>query len=638
VKSVDYEVLGLRVGLEIHQQLDTKGKLFCNCPTELSKSGQPTYEIHRHLQVSESELGEIDRAALEEAQIKRRFIYKGYDTTCLVENDEEPPSPLNPDAIDIALEIALLLGMTPVDEIHTMRKIVIDGSNTSGFQRTAFVASDGKISLGDNLIHIDTVCLEEEAAQKISEDTNGVVYSLDRLGIPLVEITTSPEATTPGQVCSLAKWIGMILRSTGKVKRGIGTIRQDINVSIAKGARIEIKGVQTLDMIETIVEREVIRQVNLLKIKDELRKRGAKKVKEVLVDVSEVFDSPQGIGKPLKNNVVLAVKLPSFGGLILWEIQPDRQFFDELSDRLKRFFRGAFYTDGLPNEIGDDQIAGIRKKIGAGPDDCVVLVVDEESRARSALNAVIQRANEALEGIPEETRRALQNGNSAYMRPLPGAARMYPETDVLSVPISGERLKKINSSLPELICKRKGRYVREYDLSDDLAELIACSEQSALFERIIILGVSPTLVAKTLTATLSELRREGTPVQHLTDDHFIGVFEMISANKMVKEGILEVLRVLANTPSKTASVASSELGLEMLGKEDIEKLIMQVIESKRDLIKERGTDAMQPLMGLIMERVRGKVDGKLVSSLLKEKIYGGINGEDRKRGMGQSEG
>ncbi|MDD5447512.1 MAG: Glu-tRNA(Gln) amidotransferase subunit GatE, partial [Methanocellales archaeon] len=577
-----------------------------------------------HLQVSESELGEIDRAALEEAQIKRRFIYKGYDTTCLVENDEEPPGSLNPDAIDIALEIALLLGMTPVDEIHTMRKIVIDGSNTSGFQRTAFVASDGNISLGDSIIHIDTVCLEEEAAQKISEDVNGVVYSLDRLGIPLVEITTSPEATTPEQVSSLAKRIGMILRSTGKVKRGIGTIRQDINVSIAKGARIEIKGVQTLDMIETIVDREVIRQVNLLKIKDELRKRGAKKVKEVLVDVSEVFDSPQSLilKKSLKNNVVLAVKLPSLGGLVWLEIQPDRRFFDELSDRLKRFSRGAFYTDGLPNEIGDDQIAGIRKKIGAGPDDCVVLVVDEESRARSALNAVIQRANEALEGIPEETRRALPNGNSAYMRPLPGAARMYPETDVLPVPISGERLKKINSSLPELICERKGRYVREYDLSDELAELIACSEQSALFERMMTLNVSPTLVARTLTATLSELRREGIPVQHLTDDHFIGIFEMISANRMVKEGIPEVLRVLANKPSKTASVASSELDLEILDKEDIEKLIMQVIESKRDLIKERGIDAVQPLMGLIMERVRGKVDGKLVSKLLKEKIKG----------------
>ncbi|MDD2666064.1 MAG: Glu-tRNA(Gln) amidotransferase subunit GatE [Methanocellales archaeon] len=622
MKSVDYEGLGLKAGLEIHQQLDTKRKLFCNCPTELRRASDSTYEIYRHLQVSESELGEIDRAALEEAQVNRRFIYKGYDTTCLVENDEEPPGPLNPDAIDIALEIALLLGMTPVDEIHTMRKIVIDGSNTSGFQRTAFVASDGKISLGDNIIHIDTVCLEEEAAQKISEDVDGVVYSLDRLGIPLVEITTSPEAKTPEQVCSLAKWIGMILRSTGKVKRGIGTIRQDINVSIAKGARIEIKGVQTLDMIETIVDREVIRQVNLLKVKDELRQRGAKKVREVLVDVSEVFDNPQGIGKSLKNNVVLAVKLPSFGGLAGREIQPDRRFFDELSDRLKRFSRGAFYTDELPNEIGADQIAGIRKKIGAGPEDCVVLVVDEESRARSALNAVIQRANEALEGIPEETRRALQNGNSAYMRPLPGAARMYPETDVLPVPISREMLKKINSPLPELICERQGRYLREYNLSDELAELIACSEQSALFERIMSLDAPPTLVARTLTATLSELRREGIPVQHLLDGHFIEIFEMIRANRMVKEGIPEVLRVLANTPSKTASIVSSELGLEMLDKGDIEKLIMQVIESKRDLIKERGTDAVKPLMGLIMERVRGKADGKLVSNLLKEKIKG----------------
>ena len=622
MKSVDYKGLGLKAGLEIHQQLDTKRKLFCNCPTELKNSSDSTYEIHRYLQVVESELGEIDKAALEESQVKRCFTYKGYDTTCLVENDEEPPGPLNPDAIDMALEIALLLGMTPVEEIHTMRKIVIDGSNTSGFQRTAFVASGGKISMGEMIVHIDILCLEEEAAQKISEDTQGVVYSLDRLGIPLVEITTSPEATTPDQICSIAKWIGMILRSTGKVKRGIGTIRQDINVSIAKGARIEIKGVQTLGMIETIIEREVLRQVNLLNIRDELRKRGAKKIVGDIIDVSNVFDNTQSsmIKKPLKKDVVLAVKLPSFGGLVCREIQHGRRFFDELSDRLKRFSRGTFHTDDLPSEIGDAQIAKIRKKICACPDDCVLLIVDEEVRARSALNLAIQRANDALEGIPEETRRALPDGNSAYMRPLPGAARMYPETDVLPVQISEDRLSKIKSSLPELISERKERYIREYDLNEDLAELIACSERSALFERIMSLGTSPTLAVRTLTATLSELGREGIPVQHLMDEHFIGVFEMVSANKMAKEGIPEVLRTLANKPNKTASIVSSELGLENIGQEDIEKLIMQVIESKKDLIKERGTDALKPLMGLIMERARGKVDGKLVSDILKEKI------------------
>lgn len=619
---MDYEGLGLKAGLEIHQQLDTKRKLFCNCPTELKNASESTYEIYRYLQVAESELGEIDKAALEESQVKRRFIYKGYDTTCLVENDEEPPGPLNPDAIDIALEIALLLDMAPVDEVHTMRKIVIDGSNTSGFQRTSFVASGGKISMGERIVHIDALCLEEEAAQKISEDTKGVVYSLDRLGIPLVEITTSPEVTTPDQVCSIAKWIGMILRSTGKVKRGIGTIRQDINVSIAKGARTEIKGVQTLGMIETIIEREVLRQVNLLNIRDELRKRGAKKIMGDIVDVSNVFDGTQSlmIKKPLKKDVVLAVKLPYFGGLVGREIQPGRRFFDELSGRLKRFSRETLHTDELPNEIGDAQIAKIRKKICACPDDCVLLMVDEEVRARSALNLAIQRANDALEGIPEETRRALPDGNSAYMRPLPGAARMYPETDVLPVQVSGDRLAKIKSSLPELMSERKERYIREYGLNEDLAELIACSERSALFERIMSLGASPTLAVRTLTATLSELSREGIPVQHLMDDHFIEVFEMVSANKMAKEGIPEVLRILANTPSKTASLASSELGLAKMGQEDIEKLITQVIESKRDLIKERGTDALKPLMGLIMERARGKVDGKLVSNILKEKI------------------
>ena len=619
MKSVDYERLGLKAGLEIHQQLDTKRKLFCNCPTELRSTRESTYEMCRHLQIAESELGEIDRAALEEAQVKRRFIYKGYDTTCLVENDESPPLPLNPEALEIALEVALLLDMVPVDEVHTMRKIVIDGSNTSGFQRTAFVASDGKISTDEGIVHIDTLCLEEEAAQKISEDVGGVVYSLDRLGIPLVEIATKADITTPQQARIVAEHLGMILRSTGKVKRGIGTIRQDINISIVEGARVEIKGVQTLGMIGTIIEREVLRQLNLLKIKDELKRRGAKHVKTEIIDVSDVFASTQCSmnKKALKNNDVLAVKLTSFGGLVGREIQPGRRFCDELSDRAKRFVGRVFHTDELPGYgMTSAEITKLKKKVHAAPDDCMIFVAGERSKANLALDAIIQRANEALEGIPEETRKALEDGNSTYMRPLPGAARMYPETDVLPVPISKELVKKIQRSLPELLHERKERYIQEYGLNDELAGLIACSERAPLFERIMTLGVSPTLVVRTLTATISELSKDGVPVQLLTEQHFIGVFELINANKMAKEGIPSLLRALATKPSKTAS----ELGLETLSKEDIEDLIMEIVESKRDFIKERGLGAMKPLMGLIMERVRGKVDGELVSTVLKEKI------------------
>jgi len=614
----DYQRLGLKAGLEIHQQLDTKGKLFCNCPTRLRNTNESTYEIRRYLHLTESELGEIDRAALEEAKRGRVFVYKGYDTTCLVEDDEEPPQLLNQEALEVALEVALLLNMTPVDEVHTMRKIVIDGSNTTGFQRTAFIASDGEINTPEN-IGIATLCLEEEAAQKVAEDKNGVTYSLDRLGIPLVEIATKADITTPEQARIAAERLGMMLRSTGKVKRGIGSIRQDINISIAAGARVEIKGVQTLNLIGTIVEREVLRQVNLLKIRDELKSRGAKSVKTEIIDVSDVFANTKC--STIKKSV-FAVCLPKFGGLMGREIQPGRRFGAEFADRAKRFgIGGVFHTDELPNYgITGAEVTGLRKKVHAAPDDCVVFVAGDRLKTNLVLEAVVERANMALKGIPEETRRAMENGNSAYMRPLPGAARMYPETDVLPVSISRERLKRIKSALPELFPERRARYMKKYALSEEFAGLMAKSRRLPLFERIVALGAPPTLVVRTLEGTTAELSRQGVPVQHLTDEHFVEVFKLIKANKMAKEGIPQVLRVLADNPSIKAEEAASELGLRAPGKEEIESVIEKVVRSKEGFIKERGLRAVKPLMGMVMKQLRGKADGGLVNSILKEKI------------------
>ena len=259
-EEIDHAKIGLKAGLEIHQQLDTKTKLFCKCPTTLRDKKEATFSFKRYLRASKSEMGEVDRAAREEAKYSRTFMYKGYDSTCLVENDEEPPRELNQEAIDTSLEVALLLNMNPVDEIHTMRKIVIDGSNTCGVQRTALVATDGWLSTEEGPVRVDSLSLEEDAAQKIEIGTetgtegSAVGYSLDRLGIPLVEIGTAPDIKTPEQAVNVAEQLGMILRSTGKVKRGLGTIRQDINISIAAAARVEIKGVQNLRLIGEIVK------------------------------------------------------------------------------------------------------------------------------------------------------------------------------------------------------------------------------------------------------------------------------------------------------------------------------------------------------------------------------------------------
>src|SRR5512137_1267793 len=315
---MDYKTVGLTAGIEIHQQLNTDEKLFCHCVTLLRDSAEHSGEFFRYLRVTESEMGEIDRAAVEEMKRERKFHYYTYDTTCLVENDEEPPAPLNDEALSVCLTIAKMFSMTPIPQVHTMRKLVIDGSNTSGFQRTALVALQGTIpsSVLRNGGVIETICLEEEAAQRVKDET----FSLDRLGIPLVEITTSPCMHTPEDVQKVAEYIGMVLRSTGKVKRGIGTIRQDVNISIKGGARVEIKGVQELDLIAEVVRREVERQQSLLAIRQELKSRKAS-VHENSQNVTDLFSETKStVLKKAKR--IYAVRLDRFGGLVGRKIQP----------------------------------------------------------------------------------------------------------------------------------------------------------------------------------------------------------------------------------------------------------------------------------------------------------------------------
>lgn len=621
--SHDYRALGLKAGLEIHQQLDTKEKLFCGCPTLLRDTKESNFEFMRYLRPTQSEMGVIDKAALEEIKLIKRFIYKAYDTTCLVENDEEPPRELNQEAVDFALMIARMLNMNIVEELYTMRKIVIDGSNTSGFQRTGLVATGGYLDSKTGRVGVDVLCLEEEAAQKVEDKGDSVIYSLDRLGIPLVEIGTAPDIVSPIHAREVAEQIGMILRSTGRVKRGLGTIRQDVNVSIAEGARVEIKGVQELSLIEIIVEQEVTRQAALIEIKNELNRLNAS-VSDKIVDVTSVFANTTSkvILKALNRGVVYAVNLPGFSGFVGKEIQPGRRLGTEFSDRAKKSgVGGIFHTDELPNYgITEDEVRALRKFVAAQDNDCVVMVADTKERAKGALEAVIIRANEALLIVPEETRRALPDGNSAYMRPLPGAARMYPETDVPPVAITEDRINNIK--LPELIGERKERYMQQFTLNEELANQIAKSGNFVLFDRIMqqIPHANATIVVRTLETVLNELEKEGIPVNKITEEHLMQFFKLQSEGKIPNEAIGNVLKTIASKPELTVDNAVQSLGIGGVGTDELEIAIDRLIESKMDFIKEKGLNSAGPLMGVIMKDFRGKVSGEEVSRILKEKI------------------
>jgi len=609
---MDYNAIGLIAGIEIHQQLDTREKLFCHCPTALRNTAEHSGEFFRYLRATESEMGQIDRAAQEEMKRDRKFVYYTYDTTCLVENDEEPPASMNDEALSLCLMIAKMFSMSPVPQVHPMRKLVIDGSNTSGFQRTALVALNGALPNGGQ---IETICLEEEAAQRVKGDT----FSLDRLGIPLIEITTSPCMHTPEEVQQVAEYIGMVLRSTGKVKRGIGTIRQDVNISIAGGARVEIKGVQELDLIAEVVRREVQRQVNLLMIRDELKKRGASVDYNDHRDETELFfNTKSSILKKAKN--IYAIKLRGFATQVGREIQPDRRLGSEISDYAKVCgVGGIFHTDELPAYgITADEVSQIKKCANALEGDCVVIIAGaDEKQAGCALNQVIIRAKKAFgkNPVPEETRKMLEGGSTAYMRPLPGAARMYPETDVIPVFIDDARWNA--TTVPELLTVRAERFIKENGLDLSMARQMAFSERLPLFERALQEGVKANLAARTLIATLKEIQRDGVAVENISDDIILAVLHAVETGRAAKEAVPDLLSSVAS--GSTVDDALTHLA-PSVSREELESIIKKIITERAEFVAQKKKSALGPLMGVVMAEVRGSVDGKVVSEILKREL------------------
>jgi glutamyl-tRNA(Gln) amidotransferase subunit E len=606
------EAPGLVAGIEIHQQLDTKEKLFCHCPTLLRETAEHSGEFCRYLRATVSEMGEIDRAAREEMKHDRMFRYYTYDTTCLVENDEEPPAPVNDEALAVCLTIGKMFGMTPVPQVHTMRKLVIDGSNTSGFQRTALVAFNGALPDGGL---VETICLEEEAAQRVKDE----VFSLDRLGIPLVEITTSPCMHTPEEVQKVAEYIGMVLRSTGKVKRGLGTIRQDVNISIAEGARVEIKGVQELDLIAEVVRREVRRQQSLLAIRDELRKRGASVDTATGTDVTGLFkDTKSAVLKKAKK--IHAIVLKGFAGLVGREIQPERRLGSEMSDYARKCgVGGIFHTDELPAYgVTAEEAAHLRSVMHAGEQDCVVLVAGaSEKQAACAIGQVITRAKLALSDkpVPEETRKMLESGSTAYMRPLPGAARMYPETDVLPVLIDEARWNAV--VVPDLLTEKAQRFTAEYGIEKNYALQLASSEKLPLFLQAMKEGIKPKLAAFSILSTSTELRRDGVDIAKIPDQAYLDTWHAVESGKAAREAIPAIFRSIAG--GSTVADALAKLA-PAVSREELTGIVRKIIAERKDFVAQKGRAALGPLMGVVMEEVRGSADGKVVSEILKKEI------------------
>ncbi len=617
LKNIKYYVLGLKAGLEIHQQLDTH-KLFCSCPSTL-RDDEPDIVVERFQRPVASELGEFDPAALAEFKKGMKYVYQAYsDTTCLVELDEEPPHPPNQEALDIALMVANYMHMHVFPLVQVMRKIVIDGSNTTGFQRTILLAKNGWIAGPLSRIRISTLCLEEDAARVIQRGKDFVIYRLDRLGIPLIEITTKPDLHSPDEVKKAAERIGLLLRATGKVKRGLGTIRQDINVSIRGGARVEIKGVQRLELIDKYVEYEVLRQKKLLEIREELRNRVPKDFAFQPKDVTEIFRDTQC--KFIKNALsrgahVLGVRLKNMGGLLGKEVQPGRRFGTELSDYAKVHagVGGILHSDELPAYgISQEEVDAVKKALGCQGNDAFVLVVNREDKARKALEVVVERIRRAFDGVPEETRGPNGDGTTRYMRPLPGAARMYPETDIPPITISEERIRKIREKLPPLPEERKEDYLK-MGLNEQIVELLIKSPHVFLFDKMVKMGADPRFAATLLLNKLKYWRREGLNVDSIPEETLIQL-AIGFGKEYTKEQLDDIVKLLCQ--GKGYREALKEVG-GILDEKTVRKVVREVIDEFKKSRKELKFGA---LMGEIMRRLGGRAPGKMVSRILQEEL------------------
>ncbi|MFP4111370.1 MAG: Glu-tRNA(Gln) amidotransferase subunit GatE [Candidatus Woesearchaeota archaeon] len=616
-EKLDYKKLGMKCGLEIHQQLNTH-KLFCNCPS-IIRDDDPDVIIERKLKAVVGETGEIDSAAAHESLRSKKIIYHGYsDTTCPIEFDEEPPRIMDQDALKVVLQVSKILDSEIVDEIQVMRKTVVDGSNTTGFQRTALVGRNGTLKTVSGNIGIPTIIIEEDAGKIVEQDPDKSVYNLSRLGIPLIEIGTDPDIKTPKEAHDVALRIGMILRSTGKVKRGLGTIRQDLNVSITGGNRVEIKGAQDLKMIETWVEQEVIRQKNLLDLKDDLSKNKASVLK-TKHDISNIFEKTNCkiISSGLKKKgIVKAVKFKGFEGLLGFEIQTNKRVGTELSDYAKRKsgVKGLFHSDEKLSKysISEAELKKIKNSLKLAKGDSFILIADDPLKVEIALDAVIERAEQLFKGIPKEVRRANPDGSSTFMRPMPGAARMYPETDC--VPIRTSYLIG-NIEIPEMIEDKEKRFQNQYKLSSEMARqaarfdysLVSLDDNIVSFDDLVKIfpEIKPIFLAEAIISTPKELKKRFGIESEEIYQHIFVLLEKLVKNEITKDAFLDILSELA----KGKSVDFSKY--KPISREDIENKIIDIAEKNKSA-------SFGALMGKAMAEFKGKVDGKVVSEIIRK--------------------
>ena len=642
---LDPASLNLKVGFEIHQQLATNSKLFCNCRCEEAKDYDSSFV--RKLRPTQSELGAYDPAAMFEFSKMHIVRYhSALGSSCLVEADEEPPHDVSREALEIALIFSLALHSKVVDEIHVMRKIVIDGSNTSGFQRTMLVASGGYLDVAGKRVGVQSICLEEDAAKLIGDEKGVRKFGLDRLGVPLVEIALEPVTGKPSEIMQVALTLGRLLRASKRVARGLGSIRQDINISVQNGAVVEVKGVQQLDQLVKIIEYEMYRQYGLIIISQKLKEKNidTKKIGDI-IDVSDILgnkSSSRIVKKILESGGhIIAIKVPGFAGMIGYEPYNDIRLGRELGKLVKFYdIDGIFHSDELPNYgITEEEVTEVKQKLQMNDSDAFVILGGPNDKVKFASDAVIRRLKAAIEGVPAETRAATPDGKTVFLRPRPGGARMYPETDILPIAISDPMLASLADKVPKHWDEIVNSLAKKYNLNMKLASQIFDSDYLTVFEEIASeTKIEPTFIAAKLTEELTSLQRQGLDVSVLTDEVIKDIFARLDRGSITKESVVLIFeKLMKNEPiianivneemntredikTKIINAAIEAVGASSISDEELSKGLDRIINNNMTIIKEKGMNALSTLMGRAMAEYRGKANGQKVNSMLKDKM------------------
>ena len=488
------------------------------------------------------------------------------------------------------------------------------------------VSQGGNLKVGEKKIGVQAVCLEEDAAKLLSNEQNETNYSLDRLGVPLVEIALEPVSTKPSEVKEIALTLGRLLRATRMVKRGIGTIRQDVNISVMNSGVVEVKGVQQLDQLEKIISYESKRQHGLILIAEKLKKLSITITKEDIIDVTEIFKDCDSkiIQNAMKLNAkIKAIRIRNFSGLFGFEPYPEIRLGKEIG-QLVRFFGigGVFHSDELPNYgINNSDVDKVRKHLELVEGDGFLIIAGEDSKLDYAVNSIVKRIQDAADGVPAETRAATQDGETIFLRPRPGASRMYPETDIPSVSVMPEEVKLAKDNIPKSWDESIAEIQQKYDLNLQLSEQIFDSEYLELFEKICQNEKnSPNFVASILCSSITNMGRQGLDVTLLKPEHIIEAFGLLAADKIPKESLEIIFENIMSGKSENVSMAMQSADVSSMDRDELNGILDQVIQSNMELVKKLGDKAITTLMGIAMKEVRGKASGKMVNDLLRKKV------------------